>query len=65
MYYLIYGFLYLLSLLPLKALYLLSDFAYLLLYYVFGYRKKIVLKNLTIAFPQKTEDEIAVAKGDE
>ena len=57
MYYLVYGFLYLFSLLPLKALYLLSDFAYFLVYHVIGYRKKIVLQNLTIAFPQKSEKE--------
>ncbi len=63
MYYLIYGALYLLSLLPLRALYLLSDFAYFLIYYVIGYRKKIVLQNLTIAFPQKSlEEKTAIAK---
>src|SRR4051812_43713521 len=57
MYYLIYGFLYLFSLLPLRILYLVSDFFYFLVYYVLGYRKKIVLQNLTIAFPEKTADE--------
>ena len=57
MYHLLYAFLYVLSLLPLRALYLLSDFAYFIIYYVTGYRKKIVLQNLTIAFPLKTEDE--------
>ena len=63
MYYLIYGLLYLLSLLPLRALYLLSDFAYFILYKIAGYRKEVVMQNLTIAFPQKTEEEkIAIAK---
>lgn len=57
MYYLLYGLLYLLSLLPLKVLYLLSDFAYLLIYRLAGYRKKVVMQNLTIAFPNKTEQE--------
>jgi KDO2-lipid IV(A) lauroyltransferase len=38
-------------------LYLISDFAYLLIYYVFGYRKKVVLSNLDIAFPQKSKEE--------
>jgi Kdo2-lipid IVA lauroyltransferase/acyltransferase len=57
MYYLVYGALYLLSLLPLRVLYLLSDFAYFLIYYVIGYRKDIVLQNLTIAFPQKSLEE--------
>jgi len=57
MYYLVYGPLYLLSLLPLRALYLLSDFAYVLVYHVTGYRKKVVRYNLSIAFPNKTEKE--------
>lgn len=57
MYYVLYGFLYLLSLLPLRVLYLLSDFAYLIVYRVMGYRKKVVLQNLEIAFPEKTDAE--------
>jgi len=39
------------------VLYLISDFIYILLYYVFGYRKKIVLDNISIAFPEKTIEE--------
>lgn len=54
MYYLIYGPIYLLSLLPLRALYVLADFIYLVLYYLVGYRKKVVMNNLAIAFPEKT-----------
>jgi KDO2-lipid IV(A) lauroyltransferase len=57
MYYFFYGLLYLLSLLPMRILYLLSDGLYLLLYYGFGYRKKVVMTNLQIAFPDKTEAE--------
>ena len=53
MYYLLFGFLYLLSLLPLRVLYLLSDVAYVVVYYLLGYRKAVVHHNLTIAFPQK------------
>ncbi len=63
MYYVLYGVLYAVSLLPLKVLYLLSDFAYVVVYYLFGYRNDVVMQNLTIAFPQKTEDEkIKIAK---
>jgi Kdo2-lipid IVA lauroyltransferase/acyltransferase len=63
MYYLIYGFLYLLSLLPMWILYRLSDILYVLIFYVFGYRKTVVLQNLAIAFPEKTEKErIRIAK---
>ncbi len=58
MYFIIYGFLYLLSLLPFPVIYLLSDFIYFLLYYVFGYRKETVTKNLRIAFPEKSDEEI-------
>ena len=57
MYYLLFGFLYLLSLLPLRVLYLLSDFAYWIVYHVLGYRKGVVLHNLSIAFPEKTGAE--------
>lgn len=63
LYYIIFPFFYLLSLLPLRVLYWLSDFIYWLVFYVFGYRKAIVLKNLSIAFPEKTEEErIKIAK---
>src|SRR4051812_29320568 len=58
MYYLLLAFFYPLSLLPLRVLYLLSDFAFFILYYVVGYRKAIVLDNLTHAFPEKSSEEI-------
>lgn len=57
MYYLVFGILYGISLLPFTLLYLLSDFFYLLTWYIIGYRKKVVLKNLQIAFPEKTVAE--------
>lgn len=50
-------FLYLLSLLPLWILYILSDFLFLIIYYVAGYRRKVVQLNLQNAFPEKTEKE--------
>lgn len=46
------------SLLPFPVLYLISDFLYFVLYSVFGYRKKVVRKNLKNSFPQKTHSEI-------
>ncbi len=58
MYYLLLFILYPLSLLPLRVLYVLSDGMYLLLYYVIGYRKQLVLDNLRHAFPEKPEQEI-------
>ena len=50
-------FLYLLSLLPFRLLYLLSDILYLVIYYVFKYRRKVVEQNLLNSFPEKTIDE--------
>lgn len=53
-----------LSFLPFAALYRISDFFYLLIYYGVQYRKKVVFKNLQNAFPDKTTAEItAIAKG--
>lgn len=57
MYYILYGLLWLLSLLPLRVLYLFSDALYGLIFYGFRYRKKIVLQNLALAFPEKSEAE--------
>ncbi len=57
MYYLVYGLLWLISLLPFRILYFFSDAFYGLIYYVIGYRKKVVMGNLLIAFPEKTEKE--------
>lgn len=45
------------ALLPFGLLYLLSDLLFFLIYVVFGYRKRIVHKNLKIAFSEKTEAE--------
>ncbi|HXB34862.1 MAG TPA: hypothetical protein VNV35_15615, partial [Puia sp.] len=58
MYYLLYGSLYLLSLLPMRILYLVSDAIYGIVYYVVGYRRKLVMDNLRRAFPEKTEGEL-------
>src|SRR5690606_30499468 len=54
---LIYPVLWLVSILPFRLLYLFSDVIYLLLYYVVGYRKRIVRKNLLLAFPEKSAKE--------
>jgi Lauroyl/myristoyl acyltransferase len=63
MYYLFYGILYLISLLPLPVLYIISDLIYFILYNVVGYRKKVVMSNLFQAFPEKTvEERKAIAK---
>jgi KDO2-lipid IV(A) lauroyltransferase len=58
LFYLTVPFLYLLSLIPLRVLYLISDLLYPVTYYLIGYRKKIVFENLRNAFPEKNEQEI-------
>ena len=63
MYYIVYGLLYLLSLLPLAILYIISDAFYVVAYHVIGYRKPVVMGNLAIVFPEKSEGErIKIAK---
>jgi Kdo2-lipid IVA lauroyltransferase/acyltransferase len=63
MYYIVYGLLYLVSLLPLRVLYILSDGFYVLVYHILKYRRHVVLSNLLIAFPEKTQAERnAIAK---
>jgi len=51
-------FLGVLSLLPLPVLYFISNGVYILLYYVFGYRRKVVRENLLKALPEKNKTEI-------
>jgi len=58
-FYLIYPFLMLVSSLPLRFLYFLSSYVvYPILYYIVGYRKKVVKKNLKNSFPEKSSDEL-------
>jgi KDO2-lipid IV(A) lauroyltransferase len=57
MYYIVYGLFYLLSLLPFRVMYVLSDGVFLLVYYVAGYRRKLVMEHLTHTFPEKSEAE--------
>lgn len=43
---------------PFWVLYLQSDILFFIMYYVVGYRKKVVWKNLKSSFPEKTESEL-------
>lgn len=52
-----YPFIWLFSRLPMRILYIKSDIFFFLIYYVVGYRKKVVLENLKLAFPEKSEEE--------
>lgn len=48
----------LLARLPLGVLYLLSDLAYPILYYIIRYRRRLVRENLRNSFPEKSVEEI-------
>lgn len=47
-----------LSRIPMRVLYIFSDFLFFLVYYVVGYRKDVVYNNLKLAFPEKTDQEL-------
>lgn len=57
-YRLLHFFLKLLSYIPFRMLYILSDGLFYPLYYIVRYRRKVVRKNLTESFPEKSLSEI-------
>ena len=57
-YYMLYAFVYTLSLLPFRVLYLLSDGLFILVYHVIRYRRKVVWRNLTTSFTEKSPQEL-------
>lgn len=58
LYYVLCGFMWLIMLLPLGFLYRISDFAFIIIFYIIKYRRKVVQTNLKNAFPEKTESEL-------
>ncbi len=62
-YYIFYCVNWVITLLPLRVLYIFSDFAFLLLYYFPSYRRKVVAENLKNSFPEKSDAELkSIAK---
>ncbi len=55
-----YPLIWVFSRLPMRILYLKSNIIYLFMFYVTGYRKKVVLENLKLSFPKKTEAELRI-----
>lgn len=53
----LYAPFYLLSLIPLKVLYIFSDILSFLIYRVVRYRRSVVQNNLLIAFPELTDEK--------
>lgn len=62
MYQILYGILYLFSLLPLGVLYGFSKILYIFLYYIIQYRKKVIVRNLKNSFPEKSKTEIQIIR---
>ncbi len=59
-YIIVYPILWIISILPFRLLYVLSDGVFYLLYYIIGYRKKVVNANLKLVFPEKSKKEIKI-----
>ena len=57
-FWLVYPILWLISILPFRLFYLVSDLVFVLVYHIIGYRKKTVRENLELVFPEKSESEI-------
>ena len=55
-----YPLIWVFSRLPMRILYLKSNIIYLFMFYITGYRKKVVLENLKLSFPKKTEAELRI-----
>jgi KDO2-lipid IV(A) lauroyltransferase len=52
-----FPFLWIISKLPFRLFYWFSDCIYILVYYIIGYRKKIVRNNILIALPHLSEEK--------
>jgi KDO2-lipid IV(A) lauroyltransferase len=57
-FYIFYGINWVITLLPMRILYVFSDFLYLALYYFLRYRRKVVAENLRNSFPEKSPEEL-------
>ncbi|MDP2541354.1 lipid A biosynthesis acyltransferase [Tenacibaculum discolor] len=54
----VYPLIWILSILPMRLLYIISDFFRFIVFGLVGYRKKVVVENLKMAFPDKSDKEI-------
>mgnify|MGYP001002023400 FL=1 len=61
-YILVYPFIWFVSILPFRVLYFISDIIYVILFYLVGYRKKVVLNNLQLTFPEKSTKELLIIR---
>lgn len=51
-------FIFLLGIIPFFLLYLFSDSMYIVLYRIFGYRRKVIYKNLSQSFPELNKKDL-------
>jgi len=54
----VYSVIYAISLLPMTFLYAMASFTFVVVYYIVGYRKFIVIQNIARSFPEKRYGEI-------
>lgn len=56
-FYLVYAFLWLISILPFPIFYFVSDCIFVIIYYIIGYRKKTVRSNIQLTLPHLSKKE--------
>ena len=59
-FYLAFPFVWLFSKLPFRIMYIISDGIFYIFFYIIGYRKKVVLENLKLAYPNTSKKELIV-----
>ena len=58
LFYIVYAFLWVISILPFPIFYFISDCIYVLVYRIIGYRKKTVRDNIKLTLPHLTDKEV-------
>ncbi len=58
LFYLCYPIILLISILPFRILYILSDVVYFFLFYILKYRRKVIVGNIKIAFPDYSDHQV-------
>jgi KDO2-lipid IV(A) lauroyltransferase len=59
-FYIFYGINWIVTLLPLRVLYVFSDIIFFFLYHFPSYRRNVVAANLKNSFPEKPDDELRI-----
>ncbi|WP_150451147.1 lysophospholipid acyltransferase family protein [Arenibacter lacus] len=61
---LVYPILWIISILPYRLFYAFSDVVFFLVYHIAGYRKQVVLNNLSLVFPKMDRKELLQIRKD-